>query len=145
MILFLPIYSSQSLWGHCQIPCGIYDDPAQFKILLEHVETLKKSITEVNRLAAEPTPNYNQLVRWVNNKDQHADAIKTIIAEYFLAQRIKIDEADYAKKLKLLHSIIVYAMKTKQSVDAVTAEKLETAIKTFEKLYIKKHDHPEMP
>ena len=137
--------SVQPLWGHCQIPCGIYDDPAQFKILLEHVETLKKSIAEINRLAAEPAPNYNQLVRWVNNKDQHADAIKTLITEYFLAQRIKIDEAQYQEKLQLLHSIIVYAMKTKQSVDAATTEKLETAIKTFEKLYFHQHDHPEIP
>ncbi len=58
---------------HCQIPCGIYDDEARFASISEHITTIEKSMKEIERLSAEAKPNMNQIVRWVNNKDQHAD------------------------------------------------------------------------
>ena len=39
-VLIIPVMLS----GHCQIPCGIYDDEVRFKLMREHVETIEKSI-----------------------------------------------------------------------------------------------------
>ena len=58
-------------WAHCQIPCGIYDDPVRFSQLEEHVTTIEKSMKQIVELSGESSPNYNQLVRWVNNKETH--------------------------------------------------------------------------
>jgi nickel superoxide dismutase len=131
---------TSGLKGHCQIPCGIYGDETRFTLMLEDVETIRKSIAEILKESeAEPT-DYNQLVRWVNNKENHADKIKTIAAEYFLAQRIKEGDDNYHKKLELLHGIIVYAMKTKQSLDMDNVATLEAKINAFKELYLD-HTH----
>ena len=67
------------LWAHCQIPCGIYDDQARFASMFEHVDTIEKSMKQINALAAEK-PDWNQSVRWVNNKEAHADKLAERIA-----------------------------------------------------------------
>ena len=62
-------------WPHCQVPCGIYNDQMRFDMIGEHIATIEKSIKQITELSAEPKPNMNQIVRWVNNKDEHADEI----------------------------------------------------------------------
>ena len=124
--------------AHCQLPCGIYDDEARLKEISEDVTTLDKAVTMIIELQAEKTINYNQLVRWIDNKDQHATNIQDIASQYFLAQRIKFDDAQYAQKLAALHQLIVYAMKCKQTVDKETVEKLREACRSFEQLYLGK-------
>lgn len=141
-ILSLVALIAQAVWlnGHCQIPCGIYDDETRFTILLEHTKTIQKSITEILLETKADSPNYNQLVRWVNNKEHHADEIKTIITDYFLAQRIKPGQEHFHEKLELLHAIIVYAMQAKQSLDSNNVQMLEAEIKAFKVLYLD-HQH----
>jgi vacuolar-type H+-ATPase catalytic subunit A/Vma1 len=89
----------------------------------------------------------NQIVRWVNNKDEHADQLTDIVTYYFLAQRIKIKNtddksafADYQKKLTLLHQIMVYSMKAKQTTDLKNTEQLRTLIDEFSSIYFTKKD-----
>jgi nickel superoxide dismutase len=80
----------------------------------------------------------NQLVRWVMNKEQHADELQHIVAQYFMTQRIKPDTKDYAKKLSLLHQMLIYGMKCKQTTDTANTEKLRSLIKEFDALYFSK-------
>jgi nickel superoxide dismutase len=122
-------------FGHCQIPCGIYGDQARFDTMLEHTQTISKSLSEMVKLSENPTANANQLSRWISNKEKHAQDIQDIIGDYFLAQRIKSSQADYTRRLKLAHSIIVYAMKAKQSSDTASAELLAGAIEQFRIVY----------
>ncbi|MFA6110016.1 MAG: superoxide dismutase [Ni], partial [Candidatus Latescibacterota bacterium] len=111
--------------AHCQIPCGIFDDETRFSAMKEHVTTIEKSMKQITELSAATPPNYNQIVRWVNNKDQHADELSEIVTYYFMAQRVKApaDSADqaataqYVRWLTLLHGILVHAMKAKQTVE----------------------------
>ncbi len=77
--------------AHCQIPCGIYGDDARFTALLEDVSTLRKAVSKIEQESTAESINQNQLVRWVNNKETHADKISHVMLEYFLAQRIKSD------------------------------------------------------
>jgi len=124
--------------AHCQIPCGIYGDDARFTALLEDVSTLRKAVSKIEQESTAESINQNQLVRWVNNKETHADKISHVMLEYFLAQRIKSDQPDYEARLVAIHKIIVLAMKTKQNVDAGIVDDLETAITGFQALYQKR-------
>ena len=130
---------AQNASAHCQIPCGIYGDDARFKELLEHVTTIRKSIKTINELGVAKEKNFNQIVRWVKNKEAHADKISEIVLKYFLAQRIKSTQPHYKDKLVALHQIIVLSMKAKQGTDPATADKLEKAVKAFQGLYTHKH------
>ncbi len=132
IILMLIVISNYS-YGHCQIPCGIYDDEARFKMIYEHISTLEKSIQEINK-----NPNPNQQVRWVLNKEHHADEISDIVTYYFMAQRIKIDSIEYDQKIQLLHNILITSMKIKQSTDIKLIEDLRKNINSFGELYFKK-------
>ncbi len=132
--------------SHCQIPCGIYDDEARFTAMLEHVTTIEKSIREIGTLSGEKEPNWNQLVRWVVNKDHHADELSGIVTYYFMAQRIKPPEdasdekarRKYATELELLHRILVRAMKAKQTADLSHVEALRKLIGEFRGSYLGK-------
>ena len=130
--------------SHCQIPCGIYGDEARFTELLEHCTTIEKSMNEINKLSTEGDKNYNQLVRWVNNKEQHADKLSDIIVDYFMVQRVKevAPEAEgyevYLDKVTLLHKILRTAMTCKQTTDPENVASLREDISKFEKLYTTK-------
>ena len=139
-IVLVGLVTTSVCYGHCQIPCGIYDDGMRFTLLLEHVETIDKSISEAKRLSEAEDPDYNQLVRWIVNKEHHASEIQSIASDYFLAQRIKEGADHYVESLELLHGIIVYAMKAKQSLDESNVTELERKILEFKELYMG-HDH----
>ena len=133
------------LFAHCQIPCGIYDDPMRFSMLREHVTTIEKSMNQIMELGAAEKTNWNQIVRWVNNKDEHADELSHIVTFYFLAQRIKPvdpgkanDYKKYLHQLELLHHMVVYSMKAKQTVDLENVKKLRALIDEFEASYLGK-------
>ena len=34
---------------HCQIPCGIFDDPVRVKLLQEHAATIRKAVVQVRK------------------------------------------------------------------------------------------------
>jgi nickel superoxide dismutase len=121
--------------GHCQIPCGIYGDDTRFTLMLENGATIRKSAASITALGDESPLNHNQIVRWVSNKEKHANEIIEICAHYFLAQRIKEGQDDYDAKLKLIHGIIVAAMKTKQGLAIENIDTLEAKIKAFREVY----------
>ena len=115
--------------GHCQVPCGIFDDPKLVAEVKEAVATITKASKETNRLFGEmKTPlAFNQMTRWVNTKEEHANKIIHLIGDYCLCQRVKPfgaakspfkSEKDYVDALKAHHAVMIAAMKSKQSTDA---------------------------
>ena len=136
--IFLLIFSANAN-AHCEIPCGIYDDGMRIQMIREHIGTIEKSMKQIIELEKAGTQNHsNQLVRWIMNKEKHADAIQEIVSQYFMTQRIKLDAKNYDKKLSILHHILVYAMKCKQTTDPDNTEALKNLIKNFEDLYFEK-------
>ena len=123
--------------AHCQIPCGIYDDAARFTSMREHVTTIEKSMNEITKLSTAAEHSPNTIVRWVNNKEEHADKLTEIVTYYFLTQRIKATEPaeKYNAELKLLHGIMVQAMKAKQTTDLDHVQTLRKLITEFENVY----------
>ena len=100
----------------------------------------------INELSEQEKPDYNQLVRWVMNKEEHAQKIQDIISQYFLHQRIKpvsSEDAEaykkYQQQLEALHHILVFAMKTKQGTDLNVVETLKEKVHNFEHLYFHSH------
>lgn len=128
--------SATPLLAHCQVPCGIYNDQRRFEELLEDTQTIAKAIGEIDTLAGtHDATGHNQLARWVSTKEDHASNIQQIVSQYFLAQRIKSDAANYVEQLKAAHSVIVAAMKCKQGADPATAKTLKAAILDLYRAY----------
>merc|ERR1712107_793676 len=76
--------------GHCQVPCGIFDDPKLVAELKEAAATIRKAMVQINELGANMNPqNFNQMTRWVNTKEEHAGKVISSIGEYCLCQRVK--------------------------------------------------------
>lgn len=137
------LFSTASLSAHCQVPCGIYGDEMKFGELEQHIETIAKSSKMIRELSAKDSlsaQDYQQLIRWTNTKEAHAQKIIDETANYFLAQRIKPDADHYADKLEVLHHIIVYSMKSKQSVEDEPVEILAKKLAAFKELYLD-HSH----
>jgi nickel superoxide dismutase len=124
--------------AHCQIPCGIYGDEMRFQMLEEHITTIEKSMKLITELSADPGKNANQLARWVVNKENHADEMASIVTEYFLQQRLKLDDPQWAAKVKPCHEILFYSMKAKQTTDQANVEKLRAAVAGLKKVYFTK-------
>ena len=122
--------------SHCEIPCGIYDDAMRMSLIEEHAATIEKSMNQIVEL--EKGGDANQLVRWVTNKEYHANELQHIVTQYFMTQRIKFDDADYDKKLAALHKMLVYAMKCKQTTDTANVAMLRQAAEEFHQLYFHK-------
>lgn len=135
MVLCCTLLLAASAAAHCEIPCGIYDDEARIGMLLEHVATIEKSMNQITTIEKNKDHNANQLVRWVMNKEKHATELQEIVTQYFMTQRIKFDTKAYDKKLALLHQMLVYAMKCKQSTDLAHTAKLTGLIQEFKQLY----------
>jgi nickel superoxide dismutase len=137
------VIGSAALAGaHCQIPCGIYDDELRVRLIEEHITTVEKSMNQIVALGKESPINYNQITRWVSNKELHAQEIQDIVTAYFMAQRIKPADssdaaahAEYAERLMLLHHIQVHAMKVKQTTDLEHIQHLRDLVKKFRTAY----------
>ncbi|MHC4536551.1 MAG: superoxide dismutase [Ni] [Planctomycetota bacterium] len=168
VVLLSAIVFGSLAYSHCQVPCGIYGDQTRFVMIAEHLTTIEKSMNQIEDLTNQDEVNANQIVRWVQNKEkhadeishiityyfmaQHADEISHIITYYFMAQRVKLPEKgnkkaynDYIKKLTLLHEMLVFTMKTKQTTDTANVAKLRTLLKQFHEAYSGKaasHEHP---
>jgi len=147
ILISVAIFTSM-VYSHCQIPCGIYGDPARFDMLAEHITTIEKSMKQITDLSNRDKPNVNQTVRWVQNKEKHADELSHIVTYYFMAQRIKLvvkaegkAYEEYVKKLTLLHQMLVYSMKAKQTTDLSNVEKLRTLLAEFRTVYFPAGTH----
>ncbi len=121
--------------AHCEIPCGIYDDEMRVDMILEHIVTIEKSMNQILYIQKKKDHNANQLVRWIMNKERHADKLQEIVSQYFMTQRIKPDAKDYEKKLGVLHKMLVYSMRCKQTTDLKHVKELRSLVEAFQKLY----------
>ncbi len=136
----LLVSTTPSAQAHCQMPCGIYDDPARIAELMEDAQTIRKAVTSMQTMiqdeSDDPLSGFNQSTRWVMTKDQHAQNIQDVVSNYFLTQRVKAVPADlsmpgheyYVQQLMGFHRILVAAMKCKQTVDIANVDELDAAI-----------------
>lgn len=151
--LFLVVVALWFAWlpttalAHCEVPCGIFDDSTRFVMIAEDVQTIEKAMNEITTLSKAGDLNYNQIVRWVNTKEEHAQKILDICSQYFLSQRIKAAEptdtafAGYQTKITLLHQMMLAAVKCKQTTDLTHPTKLTELAAKFKAAYFGAHGH----
>ena len=141
VVFFLLFITATNVAAHCEIPCGIYDDELRANLIYEHTVTIEKSMKKIAELSKQNPLNYNQLVRWVSNKEEHATLIQQTVSQYFMTQRIRPDAEKYIDKLSVLHKMLQAAMKCKQSTDLADVQNLRSLIKQFEILYFGHSNH----
>jgi len=132
----MALLTATTVYSHCEIPCGIYDDQMRIQLIREHIGTIEKSMKKIEALKKET--DINQVVRWVMNKEKHASEIQHIVTQYFMTQRIKPKVKSYQEKLVLLHKMLLLAMKCKQTTDLDLTTKLKSIVDKFDALYFQK-------
>ena len=136
IVSIFALLGTNQLFGHCQVPCGIYTDQLRFEQMLEDQSTIEKAAKLINELSAKKDAlSHNQLSRWVATKEAHANAIQKTVTEYFLIQRIKSSAKNYEAQLISAHSVLVAAMKCKQTLDPNSSKNLKDAILQLHKDY----------
>lgn len=136
-------FSNTVTSNHCQVPCGIFDDPAMVNEVRQACKTIRKAIDQSQSLYGDGSDqgvqSVNQIVRWINTKEEHCNKIIHLMADYCLCQRVKRDsfhsEADYLRALKMHHAVMQAAMKAKQSTDLAACDALEHAVEHLAKMY----------
>merc|ERR1712008_16755 len=109
----------------------------------EDATTIRKAMVQSNDLhcAAPSLQDMNQIVRWINTKEDHCKKIIATIGEYCLCQRVKKEvfenEKDYTDALKAHHAVMQKAMKAKQTMDTAACDALDSAIAEFGLMYTK--------
>ena len=144
-LIFVLILSSD-LYGHCQIPCGIYDDAVRIVQMEEDIATIRKAMSMIKGLSGKTdAQSLNQMIRWVNTKESHAVKIQETVSSYFMAQRIKpkkkgeAGRQKYVNQTLLLQQLIVAAMKCKQNVDQSKCEAASDLVTEFSVSYFDEH------
>jgi nickel superoxide dismutase len=130
---------------HCQVPCGIYGDKMRIDMLMEDAATIEKGMQQLVEMDGQESPSMNQRVRWIMNKDTHAQAVQDQVASYWLAQRIKSpkeagERPRYLKQLEVMHGITVAAMKCKQTTEVANVVELRRLALEFSDTYFKAED-----
>jgi nickel superoxide dismutase len=127
---------SNTAYAHCQIPCGIYDDHAKIKQMLEDSVTIIKATKLIADLSGKADAQLqNQMIRWVTNKEKHAQNVISTISYYFFTQRVKSSQKDYVERLEKHHAVIVAAMKAKQNAGEKHAVSLRKSIEDLAQYY----------
>lgn len=143
-VMLIAALSASGALAHCEVPCGIYGDETRIALLREHITTVEKSMKMIRTLGAEAEVNYNQLIRWTNNKEKHAEEIQHITTQYFMTQRIKpvagpgAEYDAYLAKITLLHELLIKAMKSKQTLEQKQIDDMRQIVDKFEALYFEK-------
>ena len=84
VLVLFAVITTATVRAHCQVPCGIYDDQMRIHLMEEHVTTIERSLKGLNdHLGKSGAVDVNQRVRWVMNKEAHADQISEIVTAYF--------------------------------------------------------------
>ena len=135
------LFNVEVVFAHCQVPCGIYDDAIRIIQIKEDFQTIDKSISKINDLSKSSDPlNLNQINRWIITKENHASNIQKVVSEYFLTQRIKVEDNNkYLNQLTDLHKVLVIAMKCKQTVNRQHVSDGIELINKFCKSYFDDH------
>ena len=110
--------------------------------LKQHAATIRKAMVQSGELhATGDLQSLNQIVRWIQTKEEHCDKIIHTVGYYCLCQRVKKEifssDGDYADALKAHHAVMQAAMKAKQTMDAAGCDALDHALGDMAKMYIK--------
>lgn len=127
----LGAFSLSSLAAHCQMPCGIYHDAMVYDQIDQFVETMVKGMTVIKDNKFSTPQERNELVRWVNSKEEACDEVAHILTFYFLQQKIKPGEETSTEQLESVHRLLFYLVTIKQTADLKAVSNFDSEWEKF--------------
>ncbi len=116
--------------AHCDIPCKIYD-PSTAQIAALTIIRMLDLIEEINAKDSLSLADQAQLIRLVDQKEEHATRVKneirTIWGDFF--KQPQFDK--YPNTHTLVHNIMLQASKCKQHIDRSMGTDLLTLVNEF--------------
>lgn len=129
------LFPLQTVYAHCDIPCGIYDPHgAQIGAL-----TVIRMMDIMNELESahkdHDTEFRNSMMRAVLVKEEHAELVKkeirVIWGDYFKKEHLE----KYTELSGLVHEIMQLSSKSKQTVDRKFGEQLLDKVNRFAEIF----------
>ena len=93
-------------------------------VVAEDAVTVAKAATLITELSGKTAAIQQQMMRWVMNKESHAQKIIETVAMIISSPAGEANDGEGYPKLYEHHSVMLAAMKAKQSADPAVAEKL---------------------
>ncbi|MEK7451051.1 MAG: superoxide dismutase, Ni [Patescibacteria group bacterium] len=127
-------------YAHCDIPCGIYD-PHAAQVGAHTVIRMTQLLSELKR--EDETKAEHDIARMTHVKEEHGslieDELGTLENDYFKEEHFK----DYPELKKLIADAVKLSIKTRQTIDMISAEQLlEAVLKIAEIFYKTKNLEP---
>ncbi len=121
--------------AHCDVPCGIYD-PITAQIAALTVVRMIDLMADLESKAGEKNAAYhNTMSRYIAVKEEHAEKakhdVRVIWGDYFKAQHLE----KYPQTHDLVHKIMMFGSKSRQTVDRDAAAQFVEAINQFAQIF----------
>lgn len=121
--------------AHCDIPCGIYD-PHLAQIAALTVIRMDDLIADLEKAdAAHDAAFRNSMVRYILIKEEHAELckkeVRVIFGDYFKKEHVE----KYPELPALVHHIMQWGSKARQTVDRQNALELLKLVNRFAEIY----------
>lgn len=133
------VFPPQTVFAHCDIPCGIYD-PHQAQVAAHTVLRMTNMLDELQASSTEPPFEerkriISQISRLTKVKEEHAELVKheirIIWGDYFKDEHIKKHKAIH----QLVFKIMKQASAAKQNVDVKAANELLVTVQKFAEIF----------
>jgi len=120
--------------AHCDIPCGIYD-PIVAQIAALTVVRMIDLMNDLESKGEKGLAYQNSMARYIAVKEEHGEKVKheirVIFGDYFKAQHVE----KYPNTPALVHHIMQYGSKARQTVDREAAIQLVDAVNQFAEIF----------
>lgn len=132
----LKLLPAETVYAHCDVPCGIYD-PKAAQVAAETVLKMVQKMDELKQTAtsADNAEYFNSLTRMILTKEEHARKCK----EELLILWTDYFKSEHLEKFPELHDTFWQAAKlcskAKQTVDLETAQELVDSVNQIAEMF----------
>jgi nickel superoxide dismutase len=128
-------FGLQTASAHCDVPCGIYD-PSAAQIAALTVVRMIDLMADLEAKGGErETAYHNSMSRYISVKEEHAEKakheVRIIWGDYIKAQHIE----KHPGVTELVHKIMQYGSKARQTTDREAALQFVEAINQFAEIF----------
>ena len=129
------IFGFEKARAHCDIPCGIYD-PHHAQLAALTVIRMIDLMNDLKQAHGPETADYiNNMPRYVMVKEEHAELVKREVRVIF-GDYIKKEQVEqYPELPALVHKIMQFGSKARQTNDRDSAVQFVEAINQFAEIF----------
>jgi len=131
----------ETVYAHCDIPCGIYD-PHEAIVAAQTCVRMTDLIAELPTKGLSDVEMRNSFVRYIGTKETHAEKakheVRIIWGDYFKDEHLKVAPELHA----LVWKIMKQGGKVRQSADKQAALDLLDSVNKFAEIFWKTKDKP---